>query len=80
MIFIFISSWIWMKNSDVFPYGIYMLTYEHVTRQLGNLQIFREKRTQINNSQFEMIVTVTAGALAGKFFQYSLRSLRVTLA
>lgn len=56
-----------MNNSDVFPYGIYMLTYEHVTSQLGNLQIFGEKRTQAKDSQFEMIVTVTAGALAGIF-------------
>lgn len=57
-------------GSDVFPYGIYMLTYEHITNLFGNFTFVqkrradREKRGQPSTG-FEMALTIFAGAIAG---------------
>lgn len=48
---------------DVFPYGIYMLTYEHVTNTLAHL-LGEPRRTSRNSA--DMMITVIAGAVAGE--------------
>lgn len=63
-----------MNCSDVFPYGIYMLTYEYVNRLLDDTNWVKAKRrenmseTQVypnNNYWIEMCVTIASGAIAG---------------
>lgn len=58
-------------SSDVFPYGIYMLAYEQILTSLRKIQEVAtptavEAANQNNRS--EMLITVIAGSVAGKFF------------
>lgn len=54
--------------SDVFPYGIYMLTYDYVVNMLGDIHYEQEKRLRSHESHIDMFITVAAGALAGTYF------------
>lgn len=60
--------------SDVFPYGIYMLTYEHINYVLENSEwVQRIRQEQLNSFEnhknyLEMSITIISGAIAGNYF------------
>lgn len=53
---------------DVFPYGIYMLTYDQLSKTLANSEWILEKKKESPKyySYAEVLVPIFAGATAGK--------------
>lgn len=59
-------------NRDIFPYGIYMLAYQHILEILGETDLVRDERksNKLNNNNsvnnnVELIITSICGAVAG---------------
>lgn len=62
-------------HSDVFPYGIYMLTYEYMNRFLDDINWIKAKRKEYKSHAcngcpdhrclVEMYISITSGAIAG---------------
>lgn len=57
---------------DIFPYGIYMLAYQHILEMLGETDLVRDERkaNKLNNNNsvnnnLELIITSICGAVAG---------------
>lgn len=51
--------------SDVLPYGIYMLTYEYLSKRLSATVWMSEKRKYSENKNFEVLIPICSGAIAG---------------
>lgn len=52
---------------DVFPYGIYMLTYDHMSKTLANSEWVLEKKKQSlkNYSYVQVGIPIVSGVTAG---------------
>lgn len=68
------TNYVWIDCfSDVFPYGIYMLSYEYARTALTNSQWTREKKKRIKEMEnaekkttyFDASIPILAGAFAG---------------
>lgn len=64
----FYRGWTAMTCRDVFPYGIYMLTYEQLTKTLANSEWILEKKRKSarNYSYAEISIPIVSGAVAGE--------------